>query len=141
MSLNKTRKLPKGKFIVIGLALCIGFFLFFGLITAVIPNSLFTRMTSTTLLDWFFLVLSSLLIGAYTGVHFYKKKTAKTCNATAVAGGGGSFFAFACPICNKLLVALFGTTLLMTYFEPYQPLLGFVSNGLLAGALYWRIRT
>ena len=140
MSLNKTRKLPKGKFIAIGLVLGTGFFLLFGGITAVVPNSWFTRMIPTTLLDWFFLVLSSLLIGAYISVHFYKKKTAKTCNATMAAGGAGSFFAFACPICNKLLVALFGTTLLMTYFEPYRPVLGFVSNGLLAGALYWRIR-
>ena len=139
--MNKTRKLPKGKFIAISLVVGAGFFLLFGGITAVVPNSWFTRMIPTTLWDWFFLALSSLLIGAYTGVHFYKKNTAKIRNATAVAGGAGSFCAFACRICNKLLVALFGAAALMTYFEPYRPLLGLASNMLPGAALYRRWKT
>jgi len=134
-------KLSKKKFVVIGVVSGLVFLLLFGGITAIVSNPWFTRMIPTTPLDWFFLAFSSLLIGAYTGVHFYKKKTAKTCNAMAVSGGAGSFFAFACPICNKLLVVLFGATALMSYFEPYRPVLGLISNGLLTGALYWRVRT
>ncbi|PIN81890.1 hypothetical protein COV11_00860 [Candidatus Woesearchaeota archaeon CG10_big_fil_rev_8_21_14_0_10_30_7] len=131
----------KKRYIVIGTVSGLGFFLLFGIITSIIPTSLFIRMTRVTLLDWFFLSLSSILIGTYVSVHLYKKKTTKNCNMIATTGGIGSFFAFACPICNKLLVLLVGTTALMTYFEPYQPILGFASNGLLAGALYWRIKT
>src|SRR3989338_871814 len=99
MPLTTTHKAPKKRYIVIGTASGLVFFLLFGGITAVISNPWFTRMTPTTLLDWFFLALSSLLIGTYISVHFYKKKTAKTCNAMAMGGGAGSFFAFECPIC------------------------------------------
>ena len=98
-------------------------------------------MTPITFLDEIFLVSSSLLLGAYVGVHYYKKNTANKCDAVATSGGIGSFLAFACPVCNKLLVLLFGVTALMTYFEPYRPLLGFISNGALIGAIYWRLRS
>ncbi len=134
------KKMSKRKFIVIGLASGISFFLLFGIVTAVVPNYWFTRMIPTTQFDWFFLMISSLLIGVYIGVHFYKKQTARSCNVAAMSGSIGSFFAFACPICSKLLVILFGATALLTYFEPYRPILGFVSAILLGTALYWRIK-
>lgn len=124
-----------------GIILGLSFFLLSGIVTAIIPNPWFRRMIQIKLLDLFFLVVSSLLIGAYKAVHLYKKKKTTSYNVTATAGGMGSFFAFACPICNQLLVVLFGATALLTYFEPYGPVLGFASNGLLAGALYWRVKT
>lgn len=134
-------ELQKRKPILLGVISGLSFFLFFGIVTSIIPNAWFTRMILIQTLDWVFLVISSLLIGAYMTVHLYKKKNSSSCNITATAGGVGSFFAFACPICNQLLVILFGATALLTYFEPYRPVLGFVSNGLLAGALYWRTKT
>lgn len=130
----------KIKYISLGVLTSIVVFIVFGTITAVLPNPFFTRMTPLTVLDKIFLASSSLLSGAYVGAHYYKKETVKTCDSIATAGGIGSFLAFACPVCNKLLVLLFGATALMTYFEPYRPLLGFVSTGLLAGALYWKIK-
>lgn len=135
MVLNK-----KIKYALIGLAAGLIFFVASGMVTLLLPNQFFTRMTPITSLDYVFLVSSSTLLGAYAGVHYYKKNTIKECDAVATAGGIGSFFAFACPICNKLLVFLFGATALMGYFEPYKPLLGFVSNGFLAGTLYWRFK-
>jgi len=113
----------------------------FGIVTVLIPNSFFVRMTPITSLDYIFLLSSSLPLGAYTGVHYYKKNNVQKCNVAVATGGIGSFLAFACPVCNKLLVFLFGATALMTYFEPYRPVLGVVSNGLLVGALWWRLRT
>ncbi len=130
----------KIKYIFLGVLTSIVIFIVFGTITAVLPTPFFTRMTPLTVLDKIFLVSSSILLGTYVGVHYYKKKIAKTCDSIATTGGIGSFLAFACPICNKLLVLLFGAAALMTYLEPYRPVLGFVSNGLLAGAVYWRIR-
>ena len=130
----------KLKYWITGLIVSITFFVVFGSVTALIPNSFFIRMIPTTNLDLMFLVSSSLFLGAYVGVHHYKKKNMKQCNTVATTGGIGSFLAFACPICNKLLLLLFGATALMTYLEPYRPVLGFVSNGLLGGALYWRIK-
>lgn len=136
--------LPNQKYWLIGLASAIGFALLFGIPTFLIKTPFFTRMIPSTTLDYVFFILSSLLLGAYVGVHYYKKhkkNTVKKCTALTATGGAGSFLAFACPICNKLLVFLFGTTILMTYLEPYRPLLGVISNGLLGAALYWRIKT
>lgn len=133
--------LSKQKYWLLGISSAIGFALLLGIPTALIKTPFFTRMIPSTLLDYVFFILSSLLLGAYVGVHFYKKNTTTKCTALTTTGGVGSFLAFACPICNKLLVLLFGTTILMTYLEPYRPLIGVVSTGLLGAALYWRIKT
>ncbi len=130
----------KIKFLLLGLGAGLFFFFVEGIVTSLLPNPFFARMTPTSRLDYIFLTSSSLLLGAYVGVHYYKKNTIKKCDTIATAGGVGSFFAFACPVCNKLLVFLFGATALMTYFEPYRPILGFISSGLLAGAIWWRIK-
>ncbi len=131
----------KQKYWLLGISSAIGFALLLGIPTALIKTPFFTRMIPSTPLDYVFFILSSLLMGAYVGVHYYKKNTATKCTALTTTGGVGSFLAFACPICNKLLVLLFGTTILMTYLEPYRPLIGVVSTGLLGAALYWRIKT
>ncbi len=130
----------KLKYWVIGIISAVSLFFFFGIVTALIPNPWFTRMTEKTTLDYFFLIASSILLGSYISVHFYKKGLSKKCNLTALSGGVGSFLAFSCPICNKLLLLLFGTTILLTYFEPYQPFLGFLSISLLIIALYLKIK-
>ena len=131
----------KLKYLFLGLGVGLLFFFVSGIVTVLLPNSFFTRMTPISTLDYVFLASSSVLLGAYVGVHYYKKNTTKKCDTVASTGGVGSFLAFACPVCNKLLVFLFGATALMTYFEPYRPVLGVVSNGLLVGALWWRLRT
>jgi hypothetical protein len=59
-----------------------------------------------------------------------------------VAGGGLlSVFAIGCPVCNKLVVLALGYGGAMTYFAPVQPILGFVSIGLLLYALRLRMRS
>ena len=133
-------KQKKAKYIMIGVLSSMGLFFLLGIPTSVIPNSFFIRMIPVKFLDYFFLIFSSVLLGSYIGVHYYKKNQVKKCDIITTTGGIGSFLAFGCPICNKLLVVLFGATALMTYFEPYRPVLGFVSTGLLGGALYWRIK-
>ena len=130
----------KLKYTFIGLIIGILFFIVSGMVTSLLPNYFFARMMPISTLDYIFLGSSSILLGIYVGVHYYKKNTVNKCNAVAATGGVGSLFAFACPVCNKLLVFLFGATALMTYFEPYRPILGFVSNALLAWALWWRVK-
>ena len=131
----------KLKYLFLGLGVGLLFFFLSGIVTVLLPNSFFTRMTPISTLDYVFLTSSYVLLGTYVGVHYYKKNTTKKCDTVATTGGIGSFFAFACPVCNKLLVFLFGATALMTYFEPYRPVLGIVSSGLLGAAVYWRIKT
>ncbi|MXV61951.1 hypothetical protein GS429_07750 [Natronorubrum sp. JWXQ-INN-674] len=58
----------------------------------------------------------------------------------AFGGLVGGFLAVSCPICNAVLLALFGSSALMTYFDPLRPLLGAVSVALLAGLIYVRHR-
>jgi undecaprenyl pyrophosphate phosphatase UppP len=131
----------KMKYWVMASLLAVFLFLLFGVITDLIPNPLFTRMVEKTAFDYSFLVISSILFGAYITSHlYYKKKSSQKCNAVTYSGGVGSFLAFSCPICNKLLVLLFGATTLLIYFEPYRPLLGFLSISLLSGALYFKLK-
>lgn len=111
----------KLKYLFIGLGAGLLFFFVSGIVTSLLPNAFFTRMTPINILDYVFLGSSSVLLGAYVGVHYYKQKTIKKCDTAVSVGGIGSFLAFACPVCNKLLVLLFGATVLMTYFEPYRP--------------------
>lgn len=121
------------------------FFVLSGIVTAVLPNQFFTRMTPKSPLDFIFLAISSILLGTYVAIYCYKKNRSEkekeeqaknTCGTTIFAGSLGSFFAFACPVCNKILVFLFGATALSIYFEPYRPFLGIISNGLLMIAVY-----
>ncbi len=99
-------------------------FLVFGLVTAVIPNPFFVRMTPLTWLDYFLLVSTSLLIGLYLSVLRYMKKSGK-CAITASGGGVLGFLGFSCVVCNKLLVVLLGVAGVLTYIEPYRYILGF----------------
>lgn len=109
-------------------------FLILGAVTAVYENSFFQRMTALYWFDYVLLILESLLIGMFLGVN------APDC-AIKKAGVGGilGFLGFACPICNKLLLLLFGSGLLLTYFEPIRPLVGALGIILLGLAVYKKL--
>ena len=59
--------------------------------------------------------LLSVLLGTYVAIRrpFCSAKTAGT-------GGVLGFIGVACPVCNKILLLLFGGDLLLTYFEPVR---------------------
>ena len=130
----------KIKYIIIGLLFATGFYLLFGIITALIPNTWFTRMIPANNLDNIFLITNSLLLGTYLGLYYWKKEKKKLCNITSTSGGIAGFFAFSCPICNKILVIIFGTTALMNYLEPIRPILGIISILLLLLGIYLLIK-
>lgn len=128
------------KSIIIGVLFSIGLFFLFGIPTALIPSPWFIRMINKSVYDYIFLITNSILLGTYIGIYYYKKKLNKKCIITGYSGGIGGFFAFGCPICNKLLVFLFGSTALLNYFEPYRRFLGFFSIILLLIALIYLIK-
>lgn len=101
------------------------FFVAFGIVTVLIPNKIFFRMTSINYLDYLFLTLTSILLGIYTSLHIYQKKqkSNKKCTASAYSGGIFGFLGFGCSICNKILILLLGVAGVLTYIEPYRPLL------------------
>lgn len=63
-------------------------------------------------------------------------------NGAAAASGGGLLAAFAvgCPICNKLVVAMLGTSGAMTIWAPLQPVVAAVSVVGLGWALRRRLK-
>ena len=61
------------KYVGIGIFVSLFVFFLFGIVTALIQNQYYIRMVPNTFLDYFFLVSSSLLIGTYVSIHYYKK--------------------------------------------------------------------
>lgn len=126
--------------IIVGSLATILIFIFLGMITVLIPNNFFTRMSPVHVYDYVFLVLTSLLIGIYFGLWYYKKKTRTQCEYAAVGGLLSGVFSFGCAICNQLLVFLLGVTGVVTYFMPFQPFLGMMSVGMLSYGIYKQVR-
>ncbi|MFP8956897.1 hypothetical protein ACLI4Y_09220 [Natrialbaceae archaeon A-CW3] len=58
----------------------------------------------------------------------------------AFVGLLGGFLAVGCPTCNAFLLVLFGSSTLMTYFDPYRPILGAISVAILSGLIVVRHR-
>lgn len=106
-----------------------------GTITALWPNPIFVRMTPSAGYEVGLLGIEALLMGLYFGLD------APACRVSLVGGGGAlGFLGVACPVCNKVLVLLFGNSVLLTYFEPIRPLVGAVGIALMIVALLFRLR-
>ncbi len=122
-----------------GLTLSTFFIFLLGTPTALIPNPIihYTRMTPVTWLDYFFLFTTGILLSANV-ILFLEKKTKKE---GAIFGGGFlGFLAFACPICNVLLVSLLGATFILAFIEPLRPFFGAVSIVILLATLHFQLK-
>ncbi len=98
-----------------GLAVALGSFVALGSVAALWENPLFVRMTPAGDLEIVLLGLLSVLLGTYVAIR------RPFCSAkTAGVGGVLGFIGVACPVCNKVLLLLFGGDLLLTYFEPVR---------------------
>jgi uncharacterized membrane protein len=118
-----------------------GIFVIFGIVTVLIPNKFFLRMTPVTYLDYLFLIFTSILLGVYIAFTIYQKKhNRKLCTTAAYSGGVFGFLGFGCSICNKILILLLGVAGVLTYIEPYRPFIGFAGIGLMSYAVYSKVR-
>lgn len=88
-------------------------FVAIGTVTALWPNPLFARMTPVQGFEIWLLLIQSALIGLYVGVRRPHCPVRRAGWGSAVA-----FLGIACPTCNKILLLLFGSGLLLEYFEP-----------------------
>lgn len=103
------------KRILKGIAVAIGSFAGLGTVTALWDNPLFIRMTPAGGWEIGLLAALSLLLGAYVAIR------RPVCSVKAAGSGGVlGFLGVACPVCNKVLLLLFGGELLLTYFEPVR---------------------
>lgn len=90
------------------------FFLVTGVVTGLISTPIYQRMVPITVLDYLFLFTTSFLAAVYFG----KEKCGVIDNRFAALGGATGFFAFACPICNAVLLAFFSSSAIMAYIDP-----------------------
>ncbi len=98
-----------------GVAVAAASFLLLGTVAALWENPVFIRMTPAGNLEIILLGAMSVLLGAYVAVR------RPACSIrTAGTGGVLGFIGVACPVCNKLLMLIFGGELLLTYFEPVR---------------------
>lgn len=101
--------------ILLGLATVVASFVVLGTVSALWENPFFIRMTPVNGWETGLLAALAVLLGVYVAI---RPETCSTKKATA--GGVLGFLGIACPICNKILVLLFGGELLMTYYEPVR---------------------
>lgn len=104
--------------------------------TAIIQNPFFTRMTPVRDQDYAIWITTAALAGLIGGTY----AVSLAGNQKAIASGGLlSVFAVGCPICNKLVVLLIGTSGALTFFAPLQLFLGLAAIVLLAWTLWLRL--
>lgn len=86
-----------------------------GTVSALWTNPLFVRMTPAGGWEIGLLGALAVLLGVYVAI-----KRPACGYRTAGTGGVLGFIGVACPVCNKILLFLFGGELLLTYFEPIR---------------------
>ncbi len=112
-----------------------------GVPTDIIDTPLFVRMMPVEWWNYPFWVAGAVLVGllAATYVAAPDREQSHKSRGKALGGGLLSVFAIGCPVCNKLVVLALGFSGALTYFGPIQPVLGFLSVGLLFYALRVRL--
>ena len=144
VKIKLTKKKLEIHSVVMGIFAALLIFFVFGIVTVLIKNPFFARMTPVYWYDYVFLVLTSILSGAYIGLWYYNKNNQKNinskCDYAATGGAVGGFFSFGCAICNKLLIWILGLSVVIAYFIPFQPILGVISVILLSYTVYLQLR-
>lgn len=134
---------PARRWLVAALA-TVGAALLIGVPTGVVPTPFYTRMTPVLWWNYPVWALSAVLVGltAATYVRATDGDTPKANRHARRTAGGTlvSMFAVGCPICNKLVVGVLGTSGALSYWAPIQPVLGVLTLALLAVALAVRLR-
>lgn len=118
-----------------GAAVALLAFVSLGTVSALWTNPLFMRMTPAG--GWEIALLGALAM--LSGLYVAMRRPA-CADRTAGVGGVLGFVGIACPVCNKILLLLFGGELLLTYFEPIRIYVAAVGTAIVAVAvvLQWR---
>ena len=115
-----------------GITVAIFSFAGLGTVAALWDNPLFVRMTPVGGWEVALLAILSLLLGAYVVLR------RPSCSIkSASAGGVLGFLGIACPVCNKVLLFLFGGEMLLTYFEPVRVYVAAVGVLVMLCAVIW----
>ena len=109
-----------------------------GIPTVIFENPFFTRMLPVRAQDYVIWLMTGILVGIIAGT--YTLKAGGRSEGKVISGGFLSFLAVGCPICNKLVLVLLGSSGALTYFAPAQLLIGIASIALLGWALHMRVQ-
>lgn len=127
------RSLSAREVLCVGLLTAAGF-AFVGTLTALWQNPFFGRMTAVAGYEYALLGGQALLGGLYLAVR------TPVCAAKAAGSGGVlGFLGVACPVCNKVLLAIFGSGVLLSYFEPIRLYVGLLGVAALAWAVWQKL--
>lgn len=110
-----------------------------GLPTRLIANGFFGRMTPTRTQDYVIWAITAPLVGLIIG-SFALGRSVETGDGKLLSGGLFSFLAVGCPVCNKLIVLLIGTSGALTFWAPLQLWVGVASVLTLGWTLVLRAR-
>jgi len=132
-----------------------------GLSSAIIPNPLFGRQIPPEPFAIAVWLSSAILMGLLAGTYLAPPPAAvmdppdpgravaatggdpgpeRRTSALGYAGGLAAFLAIGCPVCNKIVLVLLGTSGALAVWAPLQPLIGIASLALLGATLAWRLR-
>ncbi len=126
--------------VITGLAGAAGAALLIGIPTDVISNGHFIRMTPVRPQDYMFLAMTAALAGLVAASYAIPTPTGGGATGRLTTGGLLSFLAIGCPVCNKLVLLLLGTSGALSYWSPLQPMIGTASVLLLAATLWTRVQ-
>ena len=119
----------------------IGFGLLVAIPTDLIDTPVFSREIPPTWWSWPALVLTAALTGLLVATYVNPVQPEdRGTRRRGWIGGTLTFFAVGCPVCNKIVLVLLGTSAALTWFEPVQPVLQLVAVVLLGWALRARLQ-
>ncbi|MEE8369849.1 MAG: hypothetical protein V3S00_03650 [Dehalococcoidia bacterium] len=110
-----------------------------GVPTAIIDSPFFVRMIPIRTQDYAIWVATAVLAGLIAGT--FALPTPAGSEGKALSGGFLSYLAVGCPICNKFVVLLLGTSGALTFFAPAQLFIGLASLALLGWTFRLRARS
>jgi hypothetical protein len=110
-----------------------------GVPTAMFDNPLFIRMIPIRSQDYAIWAASAVLAGLIAGT--FTRPANSGSEGKALSGGFLSYLAVGCPVCNKLVVLLLGTSGALTIFAPAQLFIGLASLALLGWTFRLRARS
>ena len=110
-------------------------FALLGTVAALWENPVFVRMTPAGPIEVVLLAGQSILLGL-----FFALPRSSCGNRQVGIGSILAFLGIACPVCNKILLFIFGSELLLVYFEPVRIYVAAAGFLLTAGALWLKRR-
>ena len=108
-----------------------------GVPTALVPTQVFGRMTPAPWWSYPVWVATSVLVGLAAVSGAAARPTSG--RGGLVAAGAMTVLAVGCPLCNKLVLAVLGTSGALTLWAPLQPILALAALAIAARACWWAL--